>query len=49
MATRKLRVTSVFVLLVGTLSIGGLLAPGASAGDSGDLIVEIVNQPSDAP
>ncbi len=48
MATRKLRVTSVFVLLVGTLSIGGLLAPGASAGDAGDLIVEIVNQPADA-
>ena len=48
MAPRKLRVTFVFVLLVGTLSIGGLFAPGASAGDAGDLIVEIVNQPADA-
>jgi hypothetical protein len=47
MSSRKLRVTSLLVVLVGTLAMSGLLAPGASA-DVGDLQIEIVNQPSDA-
>ena len=47
MSSRKLRVTSLFVVLVGTLVMNGLLAPGASA-EVGDLQVAIVNQPTDA-
>ena len=47
MGSRKLRIVSVFVLLVGTLTFSGLIAPGAFA-VPGDLIVEIVNQPTDA-
>ena len=38
---------ALFVLLIGAISIGGILAPGASAAP-GDLSVQIVNQPTDS-
>ncbi len=47
MSSRKLRITSLLVVLVGTLAMNGLLAPGASAA-VGDLQVAIVAQPTDA-
>jgi len=47
MRSTKLRIMSVFVLLVGTLAVSGLFAPGASALD-GDLHVSIQSGPTDA-
>lgn len=46
MGSRKLRIASLFVVLAGTLAFSGLFAPGASA-EPGDLLVEIVSQPTD--
>lgn len=47
MSSRKLRTTSLFVLLAGTLAVSGLFAPSASALD-GDLHVSIQSGPTDA-
>jgi hypothetical protein len=47
MASRRLRITSLFVVLGTALALTGLVAPGASA-EVGDIQVEIVNQPTDA-
>ena len=50
MSSRKLRITPLFVLLVGTLVISGLGAPASLAQEEGDLVVSIVEgqQPADA-
>jgi hypothetical protein len=50
MSSRKLRITALFVLLVGTLVVSGLGAPASLAQEEGDLVVSIVEgqQPADA-
>lgn len=50
MSSRKLRITALFVLLVGTLVASGLGAPASIAQEEGDLVVSIVEgqQPADA-
>lgn len=50
MSSRKLRVSSLLVLLVGTLVVSGLVAPASLAQEEGDLVVSIVEgqQPTDA-
>jgi hypothetical protein len=46
MASKKLRISSLFVLLAGALALTGVIAPGASA--EVGVHVTIVNQPTDA-
>jgi hypothetical protein len=50
MSSRKLRITALFVLLLGTLVASGLGAPASVAQEDGDLVVSIVEgqQPADA-
>jgi len=47
MASRKLRITSLFVVLGTALALTGLVAPGASA-EVGDIQIEFTEQPTDA-
>jgi hypothetical protein len=47
MRSRKLRITSLVMLVAGTLAVSGLFAPGASA-TVGEVQVALVNQPAAA-